>query len=100
MVTDYVYAAEKEQHEHLYIIIEWTQVQVHIYDTSLKVPDVKLLDNLIGWTLTYVSKVTLNLNLSQLRCHPETRDAMLAPVPYYLYTHTCNNQPPPSAHKM
>ena len=30
MVTDHVYTAETEQHEHLYTIIEWTQVQEHM----------------------------------------------------------------------
>ena len=29
--TDNVYAAKREQHEHLYIIIEWTQVQAQEY---------------------------------------------------------------------
>ena len=109
MVTCHVYAAEKEQHEYLrctlslsgqkykYIII-WHQLKgrsVHnmtlvvqalwekvFLHKSNSIPDVKFLDHLIGWTLTNAGKVTLNLNLSQLKRHPEAHDAMLAPVPH------------------
>ena len=36
------------------------------------------LHNLIGWTLTNTSEVTLGLNLSQLQCHSDTYDTTLA----------------------
>ena len=43
------------------VVSKWEKVFLH---KSNSIPDVKSLDNLIGWTLTYAGKVTLNLNLS------------------------------------
>ena len=74
----------------------------------------KFLDNLIGWMLANAGEVTLNLNLSQLKRHHKAQNNTLAGTSVilwthiksptkmyqYLYTHTCNNQPPTSTHKM
>ena len=51
-----------------------------IFHYSNSIPDVKFLDNLIGWMLTDAGKVMLELNLSQLQCCSNARDAMLVPV--------------------
>ena len=63
----------------LVVQASWDKVFLH---KSNSIPDVKFLDHLIGWLLTNAGKVTLKLNLSQLKHHPEVRDAMLAPVSY------------------
>ena len=84
----------------------WEKVFLH---KSNSIPDVKFLDHLIGWTLTNAGKVTLNLELESIqtspwssRCYAGTSAILWSPTKVYLYlhTHTCNNQPPPSTHKM
>ena len=52
------------------------------FHKSNSVPDVKIMDNLIGLTLNNAGEITLELNLNQLLCHPDARNAMLVPVSY------------------
>ena len=90
----------------LVVQASWDKVFLH---KSNSIPDVKFLDHLIGWTLTNAGKVTLNLELESIqtspwssRCYAGTSAILWSPTKVYLYlhTHTCNNQPPPSTHKM
>ena len=55
------------------------------FHQSNSIPDAKILDNLIGLTLTNAGEVTLELNFSQLQCNPDT---VLALVSYCEPTHT------------
>ena len=47
-------------------------------------------ENLTSWMLTNTGEVTFELNLSQLQCHPYTRDGTLAPASYCEPTFSCH----------
>ena len=46
------------------------------------IPNVNILDNLIGWMLANAGEVTLKLNLSQLQYHTDAYHTMLVPASY------------------